>query len=287
MLPSLKTAPLIFPGQVPSTAIHPFAPHPIHAPHASPATCVPQILELSDHLAALHPCPKAQRENGVAVPYKNNKDARCVRRIGPLVDLMCGRCLNWVSTNATSLQASYAAMKPHQRSKPCCDRVKHLQKWCDSKIPHQHLSSPPAHATPPSFLSTPAASQSVTSPGCPGVALNWPAEYSIMLQYPFMRHHPGSRSQLPWDLHQWDPDSRTMFIRARGCSGAGGADGTACVACKGVSHIASNKICSMLHEVPTTTSNNYGYMNWLSLRDTAMARTADYACVRRKVCSIY
>jgi hypothetical protein len=209
----------------------------------------------------------------VAIPWETLEDPQRVRKISPVTDLYCGRCLTWVQTNSKTIRTARPNFAAHQKTIAC------RKRW---DLLHEHLNLVRSGSP---VLQLPSPSEPRLHPGCPGVLLDWPVDHALFLEYPFHRHDLNHRHPLPWHMYMWDAKNKVMSIRSKSCSASAGVDGRVCAACDGVEKIANAKICSVLKGQEVLSTTSYDHRNWLTLRGTAVHSRAGRARAQQDVCT--
>jgi hypothetical protein len=245
----------------------PAAPLPVFNTSMPVTHCLPVRPPLPQHTSLTNMdelCHSADEVCGIAIPSSTLEDPQRVRKAGPYTMLYCGKCADWVNTKAKNLRSARPHFGNHQSSNKCKERCNARQAWA---IQHASQIQQPLLPLPPPETSS---GTSRIHPGCPGVPLDWPSEHPFFTDYPFNRHHPGSRFELPWLLHMWDSDHGVMHIRSPRCAASGSVDGHVCAACNAVRSIANIKIKGILSRQDVLSTTNYELRSWATLNKTAL-----------------
>lgn len=196
--------------------------------------------------------------DGQPLEWNGDPNRPIRRRVLPKnqFQLLCGKCGEWVKSNAKSVQTALPHFKNHQSSKGCQSTYKALVQGLAEQQPI--LLAPTS-----TFNMSMGDCVVKQAPGCPGASIMW-SQASLWHAYPFHLHDPDGQIQLPWDIDRFDHDQRHMIIRGKGCSRLDGMSGQMCRKCEAISGLAQARYDTLFGSTQhaITPNTKWEARNW-------------------------
>jgi hypothetical protein len=246
-----------------------------------------------------YPCEELYHARSVDDPI-------AVKFLGPEAgnfELKCGRCTDWVQTNAHTIEGAIrSSLFSHHKSVPCRSVFRLVQsgnlKVCSppggsillpatQDLSESSISVPSLTRT--SLLSTVSHSvqptKSTTERLCPGVPLVWPSD-DFCLDYPWLLHTKRWSHVSKWSFCSYNESTATYNIRARDCD-IGHLDyRRPCARCIAVQAEVQKKYASVMDEAIVDTANYHNRNLRRITSDLHMSQKA-YKDIDFKACAYY